>query len=355
MGKKITTPFSCSKSLLLLSFLAILSLNSLSLADISSYEEQITKDYGPEYFFAIQGEVMGQAAPGVKSVKVNGQPVAIDPDLNFKARVTLKDGQKYLTIETLYKGLRFTKKYLVIRHPKAPKTFKITIPQQEFKKIVTRKEPVSRKRVVRREPAKKPKPKPKPKGSFGFKAREFNDPRYNVKDLAAAIEKDNYGFKLSSAKGSLKWLNELLRQPGFYDVWKKNPKHQNLILSADVKRLIKETAKYRHKPFNKLTRAQQLKIIRLNRLLLEVTYPLLCPKSSLFGISEEDENWLGFEFVAELTADKYLVVRKVNGKFFALIYDLRSKAWIPLHEISQQELFDLLEEGTVPLFIQPKK
>ncbi len=335
------------KNLICLGF--IISLAFTCLAQSNDYESQIAKDYGPEYFFAIQGEVQGQAAPGVKSVKINGRDVAVNKDLTFNARVTLADGQKYLTIETLYQGLRFTKKYLVIRHPKAPKVFKLNIPQTEFKKIVTRKTPVKR-RIV-----KKPKPKPKPKSSFGFKEREFKNSRYSIALLAQAAAKDDYGVNLSSEPGTLQWLNELVKTPDFYDIWKKHPRSQGVILSNDVKRLIKETAGYRNKPFNKLTREQQLKIIRLNRLLLEASYPLLCPKSSLAGAAEEDEKWLGFEFVAELAPQKLLIVRKVNAKFYAAIYDQKTNFWIPLQELSTKELADLLDEGTVPLFVQAKK
>lgn len=339
------------KKLVLIIF--VIGLAFPCLAQSSDYESQIAQDYGPEYFFAIQGEIQGQAAPGVKSVKVNGKNVAIGKDLRFNARVTLAEGQKYLVIETLYQGLRFTKKYLVIRHPKAPKVFKLNIPQTEFKKIITRKKPV-RRRIVRK-PKPKPKPKPQPKGSFGFKEREFKNTRYSIKPLAEAVAKDNYSVKLKSKPGTLKWLNELLRTPNFYDIWKKHPKSKGIILSDDVKRLIKETAGYRNKPWNKLTRAQQLKIIRLNRLLLEATYPLLCPKSSLFGVTVGAENWLGFEFVAEIAPQKMLIVRRVDGKFYAAIYDLKTNFWIPLQEISSSELSDLLDEGTVPLYFDQKE
>ncbi|MBN2058489.1 MAG: hypothetical protein JW782_06820 [Candidatus Saganbacteria bacterium] len=328
-------------------FLAVLTFLSAgpALGQVSGYDQQLEQQYGPEYFFAIQGEVMGQAAPGVQSVKINGEAVAVDKDLNFKARVTLADGQKYLSIETTYKGLRFTKKYLVIRHPKAPKTFKISIPRSEFQKIVTRKQPARRTTSYAA-----PKPKPKPAISFGFKGAEFENSRYDIKKLAQAVEADNYSLALKSKPGTLAWLNELLRTPNFYDIWKK--KHPDVFLSEDAKRLIKETAGYRNKPWNKLTREQQLKIIRLNRLLLEATYPLLCPKSQPEGETAE-ENWLGFDFVAEIEPGLLLVVRHVDGKYFAAIYDLPKTLWLPLHDLSSDELADLLEKGKVPVLFLP--
>jgi len=294
------------------------------------------REYGPEYFFAIEGEVYGQAAPGVQSVYVNDKPVKIDKDLNFSTKVSLKKGQEYLTIVTRYRGLRFTKKYLVIRHPKAPKTFKIHVPKQEFQKIIRSARPA----------VPKPKPKPKPKASFGFKGREFMGP-YTIKALAQAIEADDYGIETKSPKGSLGWINEILRTPNFYDLWRA--KNKNVILTAEMKRLIRETSGYRNKPFSQLTREQQMKIIRLNRLLIEVTYPLLAPKSIPEGLlAEEDEKWLGFEFAAELEPGKIIVVRRVDGKFFGTVLDTKTHFWLPLHEITYREFRDLLEEGIIP-------
>ena len=330
-------------SAFLLGLLALFFFARISFAaEISEYEKYAGKEYGPEYFFAIQGEVYGQAAPGVQAVFVNNQRVRIDKNLNFKTTVFLKKGQKYLTIDTRYRGLRFIKKYLVIRHPKAPKTFEIHVPKREFQKIITSARAVQ-KRIP---PKKKPAPKPKPKASFGFKEREFTGP-YNIKSLAQAMEADDYEIETSSPKGSLKWLNEILRAPNLYDVWRG--KNKNVILTEEMKRLIRETNGYRDKPFSKLTRQQQLKIIRLNRLLIEATYPLLAPKSIPEGtVAEEEEKWLGFEFAVELEPHRILIVRKVNGKFFGAILDMQTNLWLPLHEISHQELKELLEQGAIP-------
>ena len=82
-------------------------------------------NYGPEYFYAIDGEIVGQAAPGVNAVYVNSKKIELAPDLSFTANVSLRQGEKYLTIDTRYKNLQFIKKYLVVRHPKAQKSFKI--------------------------------------------------------------------------------------------------------------------------------------------------------------------------------------------------------------------------------------
>ncbi len=323
------------KALALLSLIHFILLFNHSHAGAVIYEG---REYGPEYFFAIEGEVYGQAAPGVQAVYVNDRPVKIDKNLNFSTKVSLKEGEEYLSIVTLYKGLRFTKKYLVIRHPKAPKTFKIHVPEQEFQQIIR-----GARKVVKPPP---PKPKPKPKASFGFKEREFTGP-YTIKTLVQAIEADDYGIETKSPKGSLGWINEILRAPNFYDLWLA--KNKNVILTAEMKRLIRETNGYRDKPFSQLTREQQLKIIRLNRLLIEATYPLFAPKSIPEGmLAEEDEKWLGFEFAAELEAGKIFVVRRINGKFFGTVLDTKTHIWFPLQEITYQEFRDLLEKGIIP-------
>ncbi len=327
--------------LILLSLIFLFSFNMLSFAvEVSELEKYKGKEYGPEYFGAIRGEVYGQAAPGVQAVYVNEKRVQIDKNLYFETKVYLKKGQKYLTIDTRYKGLRFIKKYLVIRHPKAPKTFKIHVPKKEFQKIITKAERrVPRKKIVK-------KPKPKPKASFGFKTREFKGP-YTAKTLSRAIKDDDYDVETTAPENSLKYINEILRTPNFYESWRT--KDKNVVLTEEMKRLIKETNGYRNKPFTKLTRFQQLKIIRLNRLLLEATYPLLAPKSLPEGLmAEEDEKWLGFEFAAELERGKFLVVRRVNGKYFGTVLDTKTNIWLPLHEISLREFKDLLEKNQLP-------
>ncbi len=114
---------------LILIIFCLFILSGLSLAADES-------TYGPEYFYAIEGEVIGQAAPGVKEVYVNGQKVRLDRELGFESTISLKEGEKYITIDTRYEGLQFVKKYLVVRHPKAQKTFKLSVPKQEFQKII---------------------------------------------------------------------------------------------------------------------------------------------------------------------------------------------------------------------------
>lgn len=95
--------------------------------------------YGPEYFGPIEGEVSGQVLPGAEKVLVEGKSIPISKNNTFKTKVTLKEGQKYLTIETKYSGLRFLRKYLVIRRPGLKKPFKVHLAKSDFKSLVSKK------------------------------------------------------------------------------------------------------------------------------------------------------------------------------------------------------------------------
>lgn len=148
--------FAHSLGFVLSSLIALLVFNPLSAgAQDTNSVTYGGKTYGSEHFFAITGEVYGEAAPGVEAVYVNGQKIPVNENFYFSARVSLPQGQKYLSIETEYQGLRYIKKYLVIRNPEAQKSFKIQIPKKEFKKILAQ--------IPKSQPKAKPKTKPKKK------------------------------------------------------------------------------------------------------------------------------------------------------------------------------------------------
>jgi len=226
-----------------LSLISLLLAPSLSAVDISEFEKHQAKNYGPEYFAAIEGEVNGQAAPGVEAVYINGKKIPVDVDLSFSTTIALKKGQKYLSVETRYKGLRFIKKYLVIRHPKITEPFKIRVSKKEFEKIIAQS------KVVR----------PKP--------------------VATTAKKK-------------------VAQP------KKKKTH----------------------------------ISRKKNKSRPVPRPTPMPEPEI-------ENWLGFEFVAELEPGKLLIVRKVNKKYYAAMYDIKTSSWQSLSEITAQEFQDLLKKS----------
>ena len=106
------------------------------------------KTYNASNFFSISGEVSGQAAPGVTAVYVNGTSVPVDANRYFQAYVYLRDGQKYLTIETHYPGLRFIKKYLVVRYPKAQKMFRVYVPEQDTRALAEPKPATEEEKTV---------------------------------------------------------------------------------------------------------------------------------------------------------------------------------------------------------------
>lgn len=83
--------------------------------------------FAAEKFPPISGEIYGQTVAGVKSISVNGKPVAIDNNLDFRTIVNLKAGEKYLTLNINYGSFRIVKKYLIVRKPQV-KTFKVYVP-----------------------------------------------------------------------------------------------------------------------------------------------------------------------------------------------------------------------------------
>jgi hypothetical protein len=401
LGNKLKKILACSSGLILLSLIYFCIHPGIgSATEISEFEKYKEKQFGPEYYNAIEGEVYGQTAPGIQAVYVNGKPIKISDDFTFRTKVSLKKGEKYLTIETHYEGIRFIKKYLVIRYPKAEKKFAIHVPQKEFHKIIktaetiakAEKKPPAEKAVKKAKPKPKPKarPKPKPKAkpvseaklvseaktlaeagpetnpaaeakpgitpaptaSFGFKPQEFKS-QAEVQVLSQAIKADNYAVTTTAPPNSIRQLNEIVRKPDFYETWKE--KNKTVFLSGDTDRLIRETDTYRSKPFSKLTKTQQQKIIRLNRSLIEETYLLAAPKSRPAGVKPPaKEDWLGYEFVAGLEPGKLLIVNKTDGKYFGSIIVLSNNVWIPLQEISYKEFKALLEKGTIPPSFVPQ-
>ena len=105
---------------------------------------------------------------------------------------------------------------------------------------------------------------------------EFKPP-FTVKKLCKAIKNDNYKISLQSAKNTITWLNELLKEPKFYSILRE--KKPAIVFTKKVIDLVNKTDGYRNnKEFSKLELQEQINIKRLNRLLLEETYPQKTPK-----------------------------------------------------------------------------
>jgi len=123
-----------------------------------------------------------------------------------------------------------------------------------------------------------------------FNLIEFKD--YAQLDaLCQAISQDNYGPSFIEPANTadlppmyqiymkISRLNDLLRTPGFFDIWLV--KSDKLSLPKVIHELEEATRDIRNKNFDELTDAEQKMIMRLNRLVLELTYPELCPESHL--------------------------------------------------------------------------
>lgn len=124
-----------------------------------------------EKFPAVSGEIYGQAAPGIMAIFANDQPVEFDGDGNFSAAVSLKAGEKYLTLRLDYEGLRIIKKYLILRKAE-DKAFKVFVAKEMPEKPLKAKKPAAKKKYRKSKHAKKPVQK-KPASSANVKVCEY--------------------------------------------------------------------------------------------------------------------------------------------------------------------------------------
>lgn len=99
----------------------------------------------------------------------------------------------------------------------------------------------------------------------------------NVEKLYEKIKGD-YDIELQQPY-TIQKLNELLRKPDFYKKWSEKVR-TDLKESVDLnyKELISVTNNYCDKNFQELKDNQKENILKLNRLILETTYPDQCPK-----------------------------------------------------------------------------
>lgn len=183
LKKIINNTFKFIILVLILSFV----ITPLALAEDN---KTTTKKWDASYFPAIEGEVQGEALQGVEQVEVNGQKVALDKNLNFKAYVKLKKDQRYLIIKTQYKGVVFVKKYLIVRHPGVKKPFKVKLAKRDYQNLVKKVIPSKKKMQHLEKSTKKLKSQPKMKENWaGFElVAELEPGRLLV------IEKQGYKY-----------------------------------------------------------------------------------------------------------------------------------------------------------------
>lgn len=112
-------------------------------------------------------------------------------------------------------------------------------------------------------------------GFSDFYVDEFKLP-LTIEKLCTVIN-ENYTITLNAPNNSLGRLNELLMNPNFYDILKA--KKPNMSISNKITALVDKTKDYRNRSFSDLNYDEKSNIKRLNRLLLEETYPQETPKS----------------------------------------------------------------------------
>lgn len=328
-------------------------------------------------FPPVSGEIFGQAAAGVRSVSVNGKPVAFDASQNFRTDVKLAAGEKYLILTINYENLRIIKKYLILRKSAVTK-FKVFVPKEKIEKsLEALKQSVASKREARLkalralarqraltalEQARERERERlenerlakerqalvenswlKKTASPKFFANEFRTTN-EVSSLLDQINAAGYNIPFKSRANSLAKLNEILKLPNFYDLVRQ--KNKNLALTDLLRSLIAETQAYRYRPFNQLSAYQQKKIMLLNRLLLE----------ALFADAPHRGTWLAsgtiptftktkqYLYVWEFSEGRLLAVKEKQGNYSADIYIPVSKQWMELKGLSDQDLQELIEK-----------
>jgi hypothetical protein len=132
--------------------------------------------------------------------------------------------------------------------------------------------------------------------SSNFYANEFKG-KFMIDGLCDAIKRDGYNISLNTPNNTIDWLNKLLKVVNFYD--ELNKKKQEIGFSEDIKELVKKTENYRNnKKFSDLKNEEQNTIKRLNRLLLEETYPDNTPKRprviNPFEALLDEITWINF-------------------------------------------------------------
>ena len=118
---------------------------------------------------------------------------------------------------------------------------------------------------------------------FNFSENEFREPS-TINKLCKVINDDNYNNTLNVTICTIDSLNKLLKVPNFYDIL--HTKKPNISFSKNITALVIKTKDYRNKSFSDLNNDEQNNIKRLNRFILEETYPQETPKKNKFLIDK---------------------------------------------------------------------
>ena len=114
-----------------------------------------------------------------------------------------------------------------------------------------------------------------------FHADPFN--QSHIDSLWDRIKNDGFDSLASRSNiANVERLNDLIENPKFFSVWVK--KYEKLRARRYIVKLEKDTMDFRNKDFSKMRSYEQLQIRHLNRTLLEVSYPEVCPKSDSIDV-----------------------------------------------------------------------
>lgn len=114
--------------------------------------------------------------------------------------------------------------------------------------------------------------------SSDFSVGDFKPP-LTIERLCNAIVNDNYNISIQAPINTINWLNELLKIASFHDILRE--KKPSINFSKNITDLVDKTKDYRNKNYFDLNNDEQNNIKRLNRLLLEETYPQGNPEEPL--------------------------------------------------------------------------
>ena len=109
-----------------------------------------------------------------------------------------------------------------------------------------------------------------------FDESEFRSGIRSQNELFSKINRVFFNNRLRCADSAISGLNYILEVPGFYEKWLKyrggTPKPSESIVTLEEK-----TKGFRNQSFDRLIQENQESVVCLNRLLVEITYPELCP------------------------------------------------------------------------------
>lgn len=130
--------------------------------------------------------------------------------------------------------------------------------------------------------------------SADFTLDEFKEQNKDIRRLCQTIKDEGYEFTaIKTPENTVDWLNEILQLPDLFD--KVVDRKPNLALTDEITKLKDQTEKNRKRVFKDLKLAEQNAIRKLNRLLIELTYPLETPKGTVIDDTVEEKGWNLFD------------------------------------------------------------